>query len=307
MNVYRDINLLPTFNKAVITTGSFDGVHVGHLQIIKQLLKEAENIGGEAVLITFYPHPQQIINKNPAPVFLLNTPSEKYELLSQNGIKNIVVVPFDANFSTLTAVQYIANFLVQKFKPSVIVVGYDHKFGKNRIGDFTLLKSGESKYHFKVKEIPEHILQEVTISSTTIRKALLEGDISTAAQFLGYAYFFEGVVVKGKQLGRTIGYPTANLFIADEHKLIPANAVYAVKVTLNKRQLYGMLNIGTRPTVNGKARSIEVNIFDFDEDIYGEILKITLISKLRNEIKFDGLDALKTQLFLDKIDAQAKF
>ncbi|MEQ1553434.1 MAG: bifunctional riboflavin kinase/FAD synthetase [Ferruginibacter sp.] len=304
MNVYRDISLLPKFDKAVITTGSFDGVHSGHVQIIDQLLIEAKNIGGTPIVITFYPHPKKIVQMVDKPLFVLNTPNEKYELLEQNGIENIVVVPFDKSFSEFTADEYISNFLVQKFNPAIIVVGYDHRFGKNREGNFELLKSKEAEFGFMVKEIPEHVLKNNTISSTKIRTAMIDGDIKTAATFLGYEYFFSGLVVEGNKIGRTIGYPTANLLIEGENKLTPANGVYAVNVELEKRKLKGMMNIGVRPTVDGTKRVTEVNIFNFDEDIYGANLKIILKNKLRSEVKFTGLDELKKQLAKDKLMAE---
>jgi riboflavin kinase / FMN adenylyltransferase len=303
MKVYKDITSLPVFSNAVITTGSFDGVHNGHLQIITQLLEEAKKINGTPVLITFYPHPKQVVEMKEKTLHILNTPEEKYTLLKENGIENIVVVPFNKAFAELTAEEYIENFLVEKFKPAIIVVGYDHRFGNNRLGNFELLKSKENVYKYTVKEIPEHIQKNVTISSTKIRTAMLAGDIETAATFLGYNYFFTGTVVVGNKIGRTIGYPTANLQIENDLKLIPANGVYAVDVTLNNRNLKGMMNIGFRPTVEGKKRTIEVHIFDFDEDIYGEDLKIILKKPLRSEVKFAGLDELKLQLAKDKLDA----
>lgn len=300
MNVYTDIKSLPVFTKAVITTGSFDGVHVGHEKIISQLINEAERIGGTPVLITFYPHPKQIVQIKDKPLFVLNTPEEKYELLQKMGIKNIVVVPFDKQFSELTASQYIEDFLVKNFNPSLIVVGYDHRFGNNREGNFDLLKEEGTKNNYEVIEIPEHILKDITISSTKIRNALVTGNTSTAALYLGYQYFFTGKVIEGNKLGRTISYPTANLLIENENKLIPADGVYAVDIILNDSLLKGMMNIGMRPTVDGKKRTIEVNIFNFNEDIYGEYLKITIKNHLRSEVKFNGLDELKAQLAKDK-------
>jgi riboflavin kinase / FMN adenylyltransferase len=300
MKVYRDINSLPVFTNAVITTGSFDGVHTGHVQIIEQLIKEAEKINGTPVLITFYPHPKQVVQMKEKALYILNTPEEKYELLQIKGIENIVVVPFDKDFSQLSAQEYISNFLVEKFHPAIIVVGYDHRFGNNREGNFDLLKNKEAEYNFEVKEIPEHVLKNITISSTKIRAAMLEGDIEKAASYLGYHYYFSGTVIQGNKLGRTIGYPTANLQIQDEHKLVPANGVYAVNVQLGSRNLKGMMNIGIRPTVDGTKRVIEVNIFNFDEDIYGQTLKVTLKKNLRLEVKFAGLEELKAQLAKDK-------
>jgi riboflavin kinase / FMN adenylyltransferase len=305
MKVYRDIAALPIFCNAVITTGSFDGVHTGHVQIIGQLLKEAEKINGTPVLITFYPHPKQVVQMKEKILHILNTPEEKYALLQQKGIEHIVVVPFDAAFASLTATDYIEKFLVERFKPAVIVVGYDHRFGNNRTGDFELLKSQEAIYNFEVKEIPEHVLTNITISSTKIRAAMLEGDIEKAATYLGYNYFFSGTIIEGNKLGRTIGYPTANLQIEDEYKLIPSNGVYAVDVLLGTRMYEGMMNIGMRPTVDGKKRTIEVHIFNFDEDIYGQTMKVTLKKWLRSEVKFAGLDELKAQLAKDKVNAES--
>ena len=303
MKVYTDIDSLPVFTRAVITTGSFDGVHTGHAQIIAQLIKEADNINGTPVLITFYPHPKQIVQIKDKPLFVINTPQEKYVLLQNMGIKNIVVVPFDKSFSELSAQDYINKFLVQKFNPAIVVVGYDHRFGNNREGDFDLLKKAGANNGFEVKEIPEHILKDITISSTKIRNAIQTGNIEMAASYLGYDYFFSGKVIQGNRLGRTIGYPTANVFVENENKLIPADGVYAVDIQLVERKLKGMMNIGMRPTVDGKQRTIEVNIFNFDEDIYGEDLKITLKKHLRSEIKFAGLEELKAQLARDKKDA----
>ena len=306
MKVYTDLDSLPHFFNAVITTGSFDGVHTGHLLILEQLLKEAEKKGGTAVVITFYPHPKHVIQvKGKNGVQILNTPAEKYELLQSKGIEHIVVVPFDNEFSELSARDYIEQFLVKRFHPTVIVVGYDHRFGKNRSGDFSLLKQAGAEFNFEVREIPEHVMKNITVSSTKIREAMLAGDIKTAAGYLGYDYFFSGNVIEGNKLGRTIGYPTANLHSDDEDKLIPGNGVYAVDAELQGRKLKGMMNIGVRPTVDGTKRMIEVNLFDFDEDIYGQTMKVTLKHRLRSEVKFAGLDELKAQLARDKEDAQS--
>lgn len=305
MTVYTNIHQLPSFNNAVITIGTFDGVHKGHQQIIDQLLKEAAAIGGTAVLITFFPHPKQVISTGKNPLYIINTPEEKYALLHSHGIEHIVVVPFDKNFAEQPAQSYIEHFLVEKFHPHTIIIGYDHRFGYNREGDYHLLEAEAAKHGYLVKEIPEHVLQDVIISSTKIREALLNGDIDTAAGYLGYRYFFSGKVVQGNQLGRTIGYPTANLQIENEQKLVPANGVYAVEVTIEgRKELYkGMMNIGVRPTVDGTKRVTEVNIFDFDEMIYGSTLTITLHKHLRSEVKFNGLDALKAQLAKDREDS----
>jgi riboflavin kinase/FMN adenylyltransferase len=314
MKVYNNIQQLPVFKNAVLTIGTFDGVHLGHQQIIGQLLRESADINGTSVVITFFPHPKQVVlnesengdistrNKN---IHLLNTPEEKYALLHAHGIEHVVVVPFNKDFAEQSAASYIENFLVKLFHPHTIIIGYDHRFGKNRAGDYELLESKAQKNGFVVKEIPEHVLEQITISSTKIREAILKGEVETAAKYLGYSYFFSGVVVKGNQLGRKIGFPTANLTIENEQKLIPANGVYAVQVEIegNQSALKGMMNIGIRPTINGTDRVIEVNIFDFDEDIYSKTITVTLKKYLRGEVKFNGLEQLSIQLAKDKTDA----
>lgn len=279
---------------------------MGHQQIIKLLKREAEDIEGETVIITFYPHPRKIVTHGKSDVKTLNTLQEKIELLDQKGVDHLIVVAFNDDFANQTAEEYIANFLVKKLHPHTIIIGYDHRFGKNRLGDYHLLEKLGEKFNYRVKEIPEHVLDHVTISSTKIREALLKNDINTANTFLGYAYFFEGKVVEGNKLGRTIGYPTANLVIEDQEKLVPGNGVYAVTLTIreNKTVLKGMMNIGLRPTVDGTKRTIEVNIFDFDEDIYGQYMRVSIHSYLRGEVKFKGLDELKEQLAKDKVNAQ---
>ena len=303
MTVYTNLQELPIFNNAVITIGTFDGVHFGHRQILELMKSASKPINGETVIITFHPHPRKIIGNHKAPIYLLNTLDEKIELLEKHGINHLIIVPFTEKFAQQLAEDYIAEFLVNTFHPHTIIIGHDHRFGKDRTGDFQLLKDKAPEFGYEVKEIPGYMLKDITISSTKIREALLNGDIESAHDLLGYDYFFTGKVVEGNQLGRTIGYPTANLQIADENKLIPCNGVYAVLVTNEKLKITrqgGMMNIGFRPTVEGNKRMIEVNIFDFDQPIYGEILTITLKKYLRSEEKFSGLDALKEQLGKDK-------
>ena len=309
MKVYNNIHSLPVFKNAVITIGTFDGVHRGHQQILEQLIKEATAIDGTAVLITFYPHPKQVVSLQKGPLYIINTPEEKYDLLHRKGIEHIVVVPFDTAFAEQTATSYIKDFLADKFHPHTIIIGYDHRFGNNREGDYHLLEQEAETYNFKVKEIPEHVLKNITVSSTKIRASLLQGDLETATAYLGYSYFFSGKVILGNQLGRTLGFPTANLQVQNEQKLIPANGVYAVKIAIKGRDDHftGMMNIGIRPTVDGSTRFIEVNIFDFDEMIYDSTLTITLVKYLRREIKFVGLDELKAQLIKDKENAKTSF
>ncbi len=333
MQVHKNLSFLPLFRKAVITIGTFDGVHAGHRKIIEQLKNEADKVDGETVIITFHPHPRKVVREGQSPVPILTTLDEKIELLQELQINHLVIISFDEAFANQTAEEYIRYFLVQKFHPHTIIIGYDHKFGKERAGDYHLLEEWGQKLNFVVKEIPEQILNEVIVSSTKIRSALLNSDVATANRFLSYNYFFEGTVVKGKQLGRTLGYPTANIEIEDEEKLVPGNGIYAVEVWglgqelstigyqpsaisrkasqrtslvlpqtsyLTPHTLQGMMSIGLNPTVNGTKRTIEVNIFNWDKEIYGETLRIIVKHYLRAEEKFDGLDALKENLAKDK-------
>lgn len=303
MNVYNNITELPAFKKAVITIGTFDGLHDGHRKIISQLKEVAQSINGTTVVITFFPHPRHVLSNTENKVFILNTLEEKIALLQAEGIENLVIVPFTNEFSSMDAEAYISDFLVNSFHPHTIIIGYDHRFGKNRTGNFELLKKGEKKYGYEVVEITAQQLNDIAISSTKIRQKLSEGDIIAANSLLGYAYFFSGKVVKGDQLGRTIGFPTANLEIAEQEKLIPGNGVYAVDVMIKDIKLKGMMNIGFRPTVGGIVRKIEVNIFDFNEDIYEQNITVFLKTKLRDERKFNGLDELKIQLGNDAKEA----
>lgn len=300
MEVFRDIQHLPAFHNAVITIGTFDGVHRGHRQIIRQMLEEAEKSNGTPVLITFYPHPKQVIESGKTTLYLLNTPAEKYKLLHQAGLHHIVEVPFTREFSEQPADSYISNFLVGKFNPRSIIIGYDHRFGRDRAGDYRLLEKESGRFGYKVIEIPEHVLRDITISSTRIREALLSGAIETANEYLGYRYFFHAHVIHGDKRGRQISYPTANLHIDHERKLIPADGVYAVDVDLQDMGIYrGMMNIGRRPTVDGFHHSVEVHLFDFEKDIYGAAVRICLKTKIRDEIKFDGIEKLREQLDKD--------
>lgn len=308
IKVHYDLHRLPTFNNAVITIGSFDGVHIGHQQIIDLLKKEAKDIGGETVIITFHPHPRKIISGGTAEIKILNTVEEKIELLNKHGVEHLVVVPFTDAFSEQSAEEYISDFIVEKFHPSTIIIGYDHHFGKGRKGNYQLLELLGEQYNYAVKEIPEHVLNDVTISSTKIRSALLHNELEAANRFLGYKYFFSGLIIEGDKIGRTIGYPTANIKINDDEKLVPGDGVYAVEIIRKKNnsRLQGMMYIGTRPVVNGKYRVIEVNIFDFGEDIYGEELTVEVQHFVRGDLHFEGLEALKNQLAKDKIATLTK-
>lgn len=312
MQVHYQLEQLPAFKNAIVTIGTFDGVHTGHQQILHQLVAHAQENNGEAVLVTFHPHPRLIVgNFNNQPIKLINTLEERLERIAVTGIHHVVVVPFTADFANQTAEAYIRNFLVEKFQPHTIVIGYDHRFGKGRTGNFQLLESYKDQYCYCLKEIPAEILHNNNISSTLIRKLTSEGNIEEANYLLGYSFYFEGTVIKGNQLGRTINYPTANIAIQDSDKLIPGNGVYAVtieaahclasgKSSFPTGIYKGMMNIGVRPTVDGTKQTIEVNIFNFDEDIYDASIRITVHQLLRTEQKFSGLDALKNQLGLDK-------
>ena len=305
MQIHKDINNLPPFHKAVITIGTFDGVHTGHRQIFQQLKEEASNINGESVVITFDPHPRLILASSSHDLKLLNTLDEKLELLFHQYIDHIVVVPFTQEFSEQSAEEYIRNFIVRYFHPQIIIIGYDHHFGKGRKGNYLLLEEYANEYNYHVKEIPEHILNEVIISSTRIRNALLGNDIETANKFLGYYYFFEGVVIEGDKIGRTLGYPTANISLIDHNKLIPGNGIYVVEIEvcssgIHSREL-GMMSIGVRPTLAKTARTIEVHIFDWNKDIYGKTIRVILKHFLRPELKFSNLDELKKAIQGDEI------
>lgn len=304
MKVYRNLDELPQIKNAVVTQGTFDGVHCAHQVIIKKLKDLASVQNGETVLITFNPHPRMILFPIDHGLKLLNTLDEKIELLAEQGIHHLVILPFTKDFSRLSSLQFIRDIIVNKIGTKHLVIGYNHRFGRNREGSFEHLIEFGGLYGFNVIEIPEQDVNNISVSSTRIREALLSGDLETATAYLGKFYMITGMVVEGNKLGKTIGYPTANIFITDEHKLIPADGVYAVLVNVNSKKYCGMLNIGSNPTIPNKGRSIEVNIFDFNEDIYSKHIKVAFVKRLRSEIKFSGLDALKNQLHLDKQNAQ---
>ena len=302
MQVHYNINELPGFRNGVVTIGTFDGVHTGHMQVIVQLKDEAKAINGETIIITFHPHPRKIVSSKD--LFILNTLEEKIELLQSKGIEHLIVVPFDEAFAQQTPEAYIEQFLVNKIHPHTVIIGYDHKFGKDRKGDYLLLEAFGKKLNFNVKEIPQHLLDSIAVSSTKIREALLSWDLDTANGCLGYNYFFEGKVIDGNKIGRTLGYPTANLEVQNKEKLIPGNGIYAVETSikvLHKIEIKkAMMSIGVRPTIGGTTRTIEVNIFDFNENIYGKTLRVIMKKYLRPEVKFNGLEELTLQLHKDK-------
>lgn len=307
MKVHYDLKQLPPFKNAVITTGAFDGVHTGHLQIIKRIKEIAQQVDGESIIITFHPHPRKIISSIPGEIKQLTCIDERIALLEKANIDHLVIINFDYIFSNLSANAYVEDFLVAHFHPHTIIVGYDHHFGKGRLGDFNLLVALGKSFHFNVVEINEQLVNGEIISSTLIRQYLLDKNIVKANQLLGYPYFFDGFIVRGNQIGRTIGFPTANLRILNEEKLIPANGVYAVRVhgkCFDNVVYDGMMNIGIRPTVDGQKKVIEVHIFNFDQDIYENTITVCVYDYIRGEEKFSGLDTLKQQLWLDKHTSQ---
>ncbi len=306
MKVHYDLASLPQFKDAIVTMGAFDGVHKGHQQIIQRMKELAGKVLGETIIITFHPHPRKVISSVPGEIKQLSSIKERIHLLEAAGIDHLVIIDFNYNFSNLTAEQYVEDFLYHHFKPNTVIVGYDHHFGKGRNGNIDLLQNMGNRLDFKVEEIQEQLVDNEIISSTLIRNYISEQNITRANDLLGYPYQFDGFVVRGNQLGRTIGYPTANLHINDEEKLIPSNGVYAVKVKgicTNHKAVEGMMNIGIRPTVDGQKKVIEVNIFNFDQDIYEQNLTVMVYEFIRGEVKFNGLDALKEQLHQDKITA----
>ena len=308
MKIHTQIDQLPTFRNAVLTIGSFDGVHKGHQFILKKIKDLAQQINGESVVITFYPHPRQVLDGADQTFRLLSTIEEKQSLIEKVGIDHLVIIPFSASFSMKLPQEYIESFLVRCFQPSYIVIGYDHKFGKDRIGDIHYLKSNAQKFDYQVIEIEKQQIDDLTISSTKIRKALEIGDTQSAESLLGHGYLLSGVVVKGDQIGRKIGFPTANIGDINPQKLIPQNGIYAAKATIENEVVEGMMYIGHRPTIDGAVeRRIEINLFDFEKDIYGQYIQLEILDKIRDDKKFDGLPALIEGLKKDEIDSKLIF
>ncbi|MBM3412978.1 MAG: bifunctional riboflavin kinase/FAD synthetase [Bacteroidetes bacterium] len=302
MKIHTSLNQLPRFEKAVITVGTFDGVHNGHKEVLHALKRTAASVKGQTVLITFDPHPRKIVSSGILGIRLLNTLEERKLLLEKEGIDHLVVVPFTEKFANLSATEYIEDFLIAYFKPHTIIIGHDHQFGRNRQGNYALLSSKAVHFGYHLEEISRKLVEDITISSSKIREHLSQANITEANKLLGYPFFFSGTVVHGKKIGRTLGYPTANLKIEDPEKIIPGNGIYAVFAKLNGADhLYkGMMSIGLRPTLDGKNRVIEVNIFDFDQDIYGQVLEVHMIAYLREEEKYNSLAELIEQLGKDK-------
>ena len=300
MRIYEGISNFKRLDYAVVTSGTYDGVHKGHQKILQRMIEVAESEGGETVLISFWPHPRMVLNNDPGFLKLLNTMDEKQELLRNIGINHLILIPFTLEFAQTSSTDFIKNILVDAIGTKKLIIGYNHRFGKNREGSFDNLVKDSAKYGFEVEEIPKHEIDDLGISSTIIRRSLINGDIPTANRYLGHPFSINGLVIHGDKLGKTIGFPTANLQIEEAYKLIPGDGVYAVKVKVKGKEYNGMLNIGNRPTVDGTNRKIEVHILGFDNDIYQEIISIAFVKKIRDEKKFESLDHLKDQLEKDK-------
>ncbi|TCI92265.1 bifunctional riboflavin kinase/FAD synthetase [Tenacibaculum sp. M341] len=296
--VHSIFDFTPT-QKTYVTIGTFDGVHIGHQKIIKDLIAQAKADKKKSVLLTFFPHPRMVLQKE-ASIKLINTIEEKKLLLEELGLDYLIIHPFSKEFSRLTALDFVRDILVNQLNTSKLIIGYDHHFGKNREGNIEQLTEYSYLYDFSVEEIPAQDIDSVSVSSTKIRRALLNGELKTANKYLGYSYSLEGKVVKGEQLGSKIEFPTANISISESYKLIPKSGVYIVKSTIKNVTVYGMMNIGNRPTVDGTEQTIEVHFFDFSNDLYDTNLKIELLYFIREEQKFDSVAALKNQLIQDK-------
>lgn len=299
MKVFHSINQFESKSKTIVTLGTFDGVHVGHKKIIERLLLNAKELNCESLVLTFFPHPRVVLQKD-SDVKLLNTIEEKSDLLAKTGLDNLVIHPFDQAFSRLTAEEFVKNILVDAFNIKKIIIGHDHRFGRNRTANIDDLIAFSKIYDFEVEQISVQEINDVAVSSTKIRNAILDGNIELANKYLNYKYSFEGKIVKGKQLGRTIGFPTANFELENNYKLIPENGVYIVESQINQKMFFGMMNIGFNPTVSGNTKTIEVYYFDFDGDLYNKKISVSILHRLRSEQKFDSLEALKKQLNLDK-------
>jgi riboflavin kinase/FMN adenylyltransferase len=295
-----------TIKKTILTLGTFDGVHFGHKKILERVTQNTENGKYESLVLTFFPHPRMVLQED-SDIKLLNTLDEKIHLLEEIGIQNLVIHPFDEKFSRLTAEEFVKNVLVDQFHIQKIIIGHDHRFGRNRTANIDDLKAFGKQYDFEVEEISAQEIKEVSVSSTKIRNALNEGNVALANEYLGYNYSLTGTVIKGKQLGRTIGFPTANLKLKENFKLVPQNGVYIVKSILNNKTVFGMMNIGFNPTVDGKHQTIEINYFDFDEDLYGQKITVSIVGSIRAEQKFDSIEQLKEQLGKDKKTTIAYF
>ena len=300
LKVFNNIEY-PAFTNPVVTIGVFDGVHLGHKQVINILNKKATEVKGETVIVTFWPHPRMVL-KPSEKLELLSTIDEKTELLEKSGIKNLIIVPFTIEFASLSYRQFIREYLVKKIGVHTLIVGHDHQFGRNREGNFEKLTEFGLHYNFSIEKLEAEIIETEKVSSSVIRESLLKGEIEKANKYLGYNYNFSGYVIEGKKIGRSIGFPTANILLNDNNKLIPGSGVYAATVDYNGNLLKGMMNIGYRPTIveENNIKTIEIHLFDFNENLYGKFLKVYAVRKIRNEKKFNSIDELKEQIVTDE-------
>lgn len=299
MNVFHALAEYNGNQPTVVTLGTFDGVHLGHKCIFQKLIKSSANLNCQSLVLTFFPHPRMVLKKDDS-IKLINTIEEKTNQMQALGIDHLIIHPFDAAFANLEAEEFVKTILVDRFKMKKIIIGYDHRFGKGGQADINDLIAFGKKYNFEVEQIVAQELDEVSISSTQIRNALAQGDVSKANAYLGYEYYFNGIVTQGKQLGRTIGFPTANIQLEETYKLIPKVGVYIVSVLVDGQNFKGMMNIGTNPTVGDNALTQEVHILDFDRDIYNQKITVVLHDKIREQVKFDSLEHLKLQLAQDR-------
>ena len=299
LNVFPSISEFNSTKKTIVTIGTFDGVHIGHQKIIEKLIQETKKADCESLILTFFPHPKMVLNGSSS-IKLLNTINEKSSLLEKMGLDNLVIHPFDKKFSNLSAEEFVKTILVDSFNLKKIIIGYDHRFGNNRAANIDDLISFGKKYDFEVEQISAQEIDSVSVSSTKIRDAISDGNMIVANEFLGYDYILSGKIITGKQLGRTIGFPTANIKIEENYKLIPKNGVYIVKSHLQEKTVFGIMNIGLNPTVNGEDLSIEVHFLDFEADLYNKNITVSVIARIRDEQKFTSIDLLKAQIQEDK-------
>ncbi len=300
MKIYQSTINFSTNRKTIVTIGTFDGVHIGHQFILKKLIHSAREQKNESIVLTFFPHPRMVLQQDSS-IKLLNTIDEKATLLEKFGLDYLIIQPFDETFSNMSAEDFVKNVLIDKLNIHKIIIGHDHRFGKNRIADINDLIDFGKKYNFEVEQISAQEINEIAVSSTKIRKALLDGNIKLANQYLGYSYFITGIVIKGKQIGRTIEFPTANIQITENYKLLPKNGVYVVSSKIDNVLHFGMMNIGKNPTLGDNEQSIEIHFFDINEDIYNKTLQISILEHIREEQKFNSLIELKSQLENDKL------
>jgi riboflavin kinase/FMN adenylyltransferase len=305
MKIYEGLADFHPVVNAVVTSGTFDGVHLGHQKILHRIREIARSIQGETVLLTFWPHPRLVLYPEEHNLRLLSTFEEKASLLRQFGIDHLITIPFTQEFSQLTSEEFIRKVLIEKIQTKKLVIGYDHRFGKNREGSFEYLQTHSSEFGFELEEISREDVDEIGVSSTKIRKALESGDVQTANQYLGRPYELNGIVVKGQQIGRSIGFPTANIHVPNDYKLIPKDGVYAVEAKVEDQYFKAMLNIGNRPTVDGTRKTVETHLFDFQGDLYNKLITVYFRAFIREERKFENLDALKAQLNLDQKSAKS--